>query len=83
MESLINQITVSQEEQRFFSENGLIKLKQILTSETIEGLRKLTSHSNQLKKLLSFTLGSFIKLVMTLKKRAHIISFLHRIFKML
>lgn len=49
MGSLVNGITLSQEDKQFFSDHGFIKLKKLLTNEAIDGLRSLTSNSNQMK----------------------------------
>jgi len=62
MESLVNQITLSEEEKHSFSEKGFIKLKKLLTNEAIDGLRKLTSNSNQMKSPPEFYSGEMSKI---------------------
>ncbi len=62
MNSLINQITLSQEEKQFFAKNGFIKLKQLLTREAIDGLRKLISKSNAMKTPPKFYSGEMSKM---------------------
>ena len=62
MNSLINQITLSQEEKQFFSDNGFIKLKKLLTREAIDGLRKLISNSNAMKAPPKFYSGEISKM---------------------
>jgi len=62
MNSLVNQITLSAEEKHLFSENGFIKLKQLLTSEATDGLRKLTCNSSAMKTPPKFYSGDISKM---------------------
>lgn len=62
MDSLINQISLSQEEKQFFAENGFIKLKKLLTTEATDKLRQLTSNSNQMKNPPKFYSGELSKI---------------------
>lgn len=59
---LVNQITLSQEDKQFFSENGFIKLKNFLSSNAIEQLRQLTADSEQLKNPPPSYSGDFTKI---------------------
>ena len=60
--SLVNLITFSQEEKRDFSENGVIKLKNFLTSEATDQLRKITTKSSAQKEYTKYS-TDFKKLV--------------------
>ena len=62
MDTLVNQVTLSEEDKQLFSENGFIQLKQFLTNEAIHGLRDLTSNSRQVKKPPKFASGDFSKI---------------------
>ncbi|NEO53103.1 MAG: hypothetical protein F6K54_08430 [Okeania sp. SIO3B5] len=62
MNSLTNQITLSQEEKQFFSDHGFIKLKKLLTTEAVDGLRKLISNSNAMKAPPEFYSGEISKM---------------------
>ena len=62
MQSLVNKVTISAEEKQFFSENGFIKIKQLLTKEAVNKLRKLTSNSNQMKTPPKFYSGELSKI---------------------
>ncbi|NEP59167.1 MAG: hypothetical protein F6K31_19435 [Symploca sp. SIO2G7] len=62
MDSLVNQITLSEEEKHSFSEKGFIKLKKLLTNEAIDGLQKLIYNSNQMKNPPDFYSGELSKI---------------------
>jgi len=69
MGSLVNSLSLSQEEKHFFSEHGFIKLKKLLTNEAIDGLRELISKSNQMKKPPSFYSGDLSKIGYDLEEK--------------
>ena len=58
----VNQITLSDKEKQFFAEHGFIKLKQLFTSEAIDGLRKLISNSSAMKTPPKFYSGEVSKI---------------------
>ena len=59
MSLLVNKITLSSEDKRYFSENGFIKLKNLLTGEAIEKLRQLTTEEKEVKKTPESYSGDF------------------------
>ncbi|AOX03024.1 hypothetical protein BJP34_29465 [Moorena producens PAL-8-15-08-1] len=67
MISLVNLITFSQEEIRSFSETGAIKLKNILTTEATDHLRKLTTNSRPREEFTKYS-TDFEKLVYDIDK---------------
>lgn len=62
MNALVNPITLSQEDIRWFAESGAIKLKKIFTAEAIDQLRHLTSKSQPKQEYTEYS-SDFKKLV--------------------
>ena len=50
MSSLVNKISLSQQEKLFFEEHGFIKLNNLFSREAIDRLRQLTLNSNYMKR---------------------------------
>lgn len=67
MNSLVNQIKFTQEEIRAFSESGAIKLKNLLTTEATDQLRKLTNNSRPKEEFSKYS-TDFEKLVYDIEK---------------
>ena len=59
MSLLVNKITISPEEKKYFAENGFIKLKKLFTDEAIDKLRNLITQSHQVKRVPESYSGDF------------------------
>ena len=61
MNLFVNQVKIEEKDVKFFQENGFIALKGLLTTDAINGLRKITRTSQIQKPSKSFY-GDFAKM---------------------